>query len=293
MFGGNTANPMMSTGWSNETWSFDPSTELWMKMSPATAPGGFLGDMTYNIKADRVILVLNTDPTRPNDVDFQSSQTWAYDFNTDTWTQFAEGPSGRVGAVIAYDSESDKVILFGGFSLTTNQFFDETWAYDFNTDIWTQMQTETHPKDQNFHCMVYDPQADRILNWGGGYGGNLWTYDYNTNTWEEMITETQPGASYYAGCTFDDKAGLLILYGGSESGSDETWTYDLSSNLWQQRHPPQNPGILSRNQLVYEPVTDRSILFSGQVGKAAFFYVPSTWAYNLNADTWTEIIPGD
>jgi hypothetical protein len=293
LFGGNTANPMLKRGPSNETWSFDPSSEMWKKMSPPSSPEGFSGDMTYVHNADRVILLLNTDPATPNYFDYQSTQTWMYDYNTDTWLKLADGPSGRVGLKIAYDSESDKIILFGGFSLTTNQFLHETWAYDLSSDTWTQMQPANSPEYQNYHCMTYNPEADRIVSWGGAYGGSLWTYDFNTDTWEELPPGNGPEASYYCGCAYDEAAGLIILYGGSDSGSNETWTYDLHMNTWQQMAPVVNPGNLSRHNMVYDPESDRIILFGGQIEKAVFYYTDKTWFYNLNLNTWTEVGPGE
>src|SRR3970282_595053 len=41
-----------------------------------------------------------------------------------------EAPSARWNARTAYDAESDRVILFGGF---TGGYSDETWAYGANT----------------------------------------------------------------------------------------------------------------------------------------------------------------
>lgn len=289
MFGGSTANPMLKRGWNNETWSFDPQAHTWKEMSPEEAPGGFSGSMSYDTRADRAILVLNTDPETPNYFDYKSSQTWAYDLNTDTWTRLADGPSGRLGARVAYDSESDKMILFGGFALANGQLFNETWAYDFSTDTWTQMRPSLSPSGQNYHCMAYDSKADRIVSVGWETERYIWTYDYNTNTWQAIPMGDGPDIFDYCGFTYNDRGGLFILYGGSEGGSDETWTYDLASNTWQQRQPGQNPGVLSRHLLVYDPITDQSILFGGQIGNAMFFYTDKTWLYDLNTNTWTDI----
>ena len=291
IFGCQSGNPMQQSGRinGNETWSFDPSTQIWKKMSPKVAPGGFIGDMTYNARADRVILVLNTDPVTPNFFDYKTSQTWAYDFNTNTWTRLADGPSGRLGARVAYDSESDKVILFGGLTLPTGKVFNETWTYDFNTDTWIQMQPRVSPPPQNYQCMAYDSKADRVVNWGGETEGSLWTYDYNTDTWQNTKSENAPSAYYYCGFTYDDKANLFIFYGGSDAGTDETWTYDLNSNTWKQMQPTQTPGKLSRHELVYDPVTDRAILFGGQIEGRIFSYSAKAWLYDLNTNTWTNI----
>ena len=53
--------------------------------------------------------------------------------------------------------------------------------------------------------------------------------------------------------------------------------------------PTQNPGKLSRHVLVYDPVTDRAILFGGQIEGVQFSCSAKTWLYDLNANTWTTI----
>ena len=65
---------------------------------------------------------------------------YSYDYNTNSWEQkdlLNTGPF-KYGHKLAYDSESDKVILFGGGS-EPYDISNETWAYDYNTDSWTQM----------------------------------------------------------------------------------------------------------------------------------------------------------
>ena len=291
MFGGTAGDPSIQENKKTDTWAFDPVTYQWKQMSPCPHPQEIAGDMTYNSKADRIILVFPSDPESPGSWDFTLTQTWAYDFNTDTWSRLADVPGGRIGARIVYDSESDKVILFGGFTLKYNIYYDDTWAYDYNSNTWTLMQSGSFPQGQNYQCMAYDPKADRIVNWGGD-NANLWTYDYNTDTWkQQMPNKISPTASYYCGFTYDEKAELFILYGGSDVGSDETWTYDLASNTWQKLEPPQNPGGLSRHTLVYDPVTDRTILFGGQIGGAQFSYSEEIWVFDLNTNTWTNITP--
>ena len=291
MFGGQAGNVSVQENLKTDTWAFDPAINQWKQMSACPHPQGAGGDITYSSKADRIILVFPSDPEPPESWNFTLTQTWAYDFNTDTWTRLADIPKGRIGPRIAYDSESDKIILFGGYTLTTDQFINETWAYDFNTDKWTQMQPVLTPKDHNYQCMAYDSKADRVVNFGGENERSLWTYDYNTDTWDELKSDNLPTGSYYCGFTYNEKADLFILYGGTNWGSDETWTFDLNSNTWQKLLPAQNPGRLSRLTLVYDPVTDKSILYGGQIETEQFNYTGEAWSYDLNTNTWTNITP--
>jgi hypothetical protein len=42
-------------------------------------------------------------------------------------------------------------------------FSNKTWAYDFDTNIWTQMAPEVSPPGMNYHPMAYDVEADRVI----------------------------------------------------------------------------------------------------------------------------------
>ena len=298
LYGGQTGNFFQDPVYlSHETWILDPDTNVWTQMSPATSPGGSSGgDMTYDSKRDLSILSVISD-------DFSTLQTWAYNTNSDTWTRLADGPRNMVGQRIAYDSDSDRIIMFGGFEFTKFRPVDETWVYDYNTNTWTNMQPRAHPTGRNFQGMVYDSKADRIVMWGGGgvrsalQGSDkpaVWTYDYNTNLWQQLESSKDgPAVRYYINPVYDAKADRIIVYGGYDYGNNETWLYDLNTNTWQQVFPDNNPGAISRYGMVYVKDVNRTILFGGQDGATPFVYKGDTWSFNLKADRWNNITPGD
>jgi hypothetical protein len=292
LYGGQTGPWQDPASWNHETWSFDPELEKWVQLSPSTNPDGFGGgDMVYDFEADRIILSVITD-------DLSTLQTWAFDANHDTWTQLADGPRNMLGQRIAYDSESDRIIMFGGFDMTKYKFVDETWAYDFNTDTWTNMEPRVHPEPRNYHGMAYDPKTDRVVVWGGDLHGvanknAVWTYDYNTNTWEELSSKyaNAPELRDYMNLVYDDKADKFIMYGGYSYGNSETWTYDLSTNTWQQMQPTNSPGAISRYAMVYVKDENKTILFGGQDGATNYQYNNETWSYGLKHNKWVNVSP--
>src|SRR5256885_11016718 len=77
------------------------------------------------------------------------NDTWAYDFNTNRWTNLlGSTPTARAAHAMAYGSRSDRVILFGGLSFAgnTTTVFNDTWAYDFNTNTWTNLNPGNAPR---------------------------------------------------------------------------------------------------------------------------------------------------
>jgi hypothetical protein len=297
LYGGQTGNFILDPiHLSHETWSFDPDTNVWTQMSLAMSPGGSSGgDMTYDSRRDLSILSVISD-------DFSTLQTWAYDANADTWTRLADGPRNMVGQRIVYDSESDRIIMFGGFDFSTFKLVDEIWVYNYDKDEWMNMpQSRVHPQARNFHGMVYDSKADRVVVWGDWQRNytpatdeSIWTYDFNTNAWQKFEHKKDgPAVRDYIMLAYDAKADKIIMYGGYDFGNDETWIYDLNTNAWQQKQPVNNPGIISRYGMLYVKDVNRTILFGGQDGATYFQYKGDTWSYNLKANKWVNMIPGD
>jgi hypothetical protein len=56
------------------------------------------------------------------------NQTWMFD-GVSTWTQLfpTNSPSTRVGAMMAYDSSTSQMILFGGKN--SAKLFNDTWQF--------------------------------------------------------------------------------------------------------------------------------------------------------------------
>ena len=293
LYGGQTGYWLDPAQQSHETWSLDPDTNMWTQMSPVVSPGGSSGgDMTYDSKADRSILSILSD-------DFSTLETWAYDVNSDTWTRLADGPKIMVGQRIVYDSESDRIIMFGGFDFSNSKLVDETWVYDYNTNTWTNMDPRFHPSSRNYIGMVYDSKADLVVmsgDWQRNYTAatdeSVWTYDFNTNTWQEFKHKKDgPAVRDYTMLAYDAKADKIIMYGGYDFGNDETWFYDLNTHAWQQVFPADNPGVISRYGMVYVKDNNKTILFGGQDGATHFVYKGDTWSYQVLTNRWRKVSP--
>jgi hypothetical protein len=107
-------------------------------------------------------------------------------------------PQGANYTAMVYDAKADRTILYGG----QNQG-DETWAYDYNTNTWTQLTPPgTVPGDLSKHAMAYSTAADRVILFGGRLSssggatsidrlnfGETWTYDLNTNMWTRVMSQ--------------------------------------------------------------------------------------------------------
>ncbi|MDP3244850.1 MAG: MopE-related protein, partial [bacterium] len=102
--------------------------------------------------------------------------TW--EWNGTTWTQVSStGPAPRVNHAMAYDSQRQKTVLFGG---RDGSLKGDTW--EWNGTTWTQVST-TGPLPRNDHAMAYDSQRGKVVLFGGydgGYPGDTWEYPFYT-----------------------------------------------------------------------------------------------------------------
>jgi N-acetylneuraminic acid mutarotase len=282
-----------------ETWAYDIEENTWTNMKPAPKPRNMAAaTMAYDSESDRVILFGGClGQTVWN-------ETWAYDYESNTWTKMSDGPEGLMGPRMVYDEESDKMILFGGVDYDTFSFYDDTWVYDYNSDTWTEMQPEENPPGLNYQAMAYDAESDRVLISAmhpvNGIPSDeyiLWAYDYNSNTWGDLsLGNTEPLSRVYAAMAYDAESDRSIMFGGLDFMSgyvyDDTWAYDYNSDSWQEMDPIVNPGNLSKHFMVYVSSEDKVYLFGGDLCTDVCQLSNQLWTYDFNTNTWEQIIPG-
>ena len=102
-----------------------------------------------------------------------SSQTASH--VTGTWSQLpsasAQVPPARSEYSAAYDPKTQRVIVFGGTTLTEGaetMTSGETWAYDPALNEWANLRPSGPTPSARGNCvMAYDPQSGKMLMYGG------------------------------------------------------------------------------------------------------------------------------
>ena len=147
-----------------------------------------------------------------------------------------------IGYLMTYDSESDRVIFFGGWpnAIGRTRTTGDTWAYDYNTNTWTNITPTISPPRRYWTQGTYDSESDRVILFGGwGVSSSplddTWAYDYNTNTWVEMKPARKPSPEYGSAMAYDSQSDRVILFKAWESRDKymekpETWAYDYNTN---------------------------------------------------------------
>jgi len=288
---------------SDQTWVYDLNTDTYTNMSPTVAPDPkAAAGMVYDSQSDRSILFGGVIVDSTN---LATDSTWTYDYNTNTWTDVspAFAPSPRLAAYLTYDSESDRVILFGGITLNPGGVVhNDTWAYDLETNTWEEMNPTSAP-DARFDAMTsYDEENDRVILFGGNPSASsttstfsdTWAYDYNTDRWVDLSPPANPTSRYVGKMVYDSESNKTVLFSGFPDAStkDGTWLFDYGDNNWTQANPAPHPTGRFRAQMVYDSESDSIIMFGGMTGawtSEQVIQTDTTWAYDTNSDTWTKM----
>jgi N-acetylneuraminic acid mutarotase len=271
---------------------FSLQSNEWIEITPILSPSARWGhSMVYDSKNDRTFLFGG------GELNLNNNDTWRYDLENNTWVilNARPSPSGRTDHSMAYDMKSNRIILFGGYSLSNNGYpilLNDTWSYDIDKSEWKNITSPVAPSVRAAHSMTYDSESDRIVLFGGGDESktmnDTWVFDCTNNTWANVtFAETPSDRSSYS-MTYDDKSDRVILFGGyhyNRTGIpiylNDTWSYDLNHNKWKNLTPIKDPSPRFDHAMVYDSVKDQIILFGGSNSMPD----DDIWVYNYTKNT--------
>lgn len=219
LFGGG----MPSGSHSDQTWTWDGVT--WTQQFPSVSPPACYWNATNGMVFDSHLGKVVLFGCWP------SNETWEWDGNSKTWTQQfpAHSPSART-ATLAYDENTNQVILFGGN--IPGVAYNDTWTYD-GVD-WVQQQPATVPPTRTDNGLAYDPVLKKVVLFGGlagscedcGNGRLNDTWLWDGSNWKQVQTLLSPEPSSGVSFTYEGSTKGMLLFGG--------WVSDFSftSNTW-------------------------------------------------------------
>jgi len=198
LFGG--ATQFFST--KGDTWVYDFATNAWTLLTLSPAPSPRYGATTaLDTDNERMIIYggeRSVFTASGADFIFSGPDTqWAFDFNTLTWSRITplsnipDRNNGNGGVYV-----NNKFFLFGGDigggSACPNAFFiqnnvDETWVWDANINVWTQLCTQVTPPNLKRGVSV---AVDNAVYLFGGFAFNTNTcgpFSFPTDVWRYNI----------------------------------------------------------------------------------------------------------
>lgn len=291
---------------------------LWTKLTLASAPPERSSHAAvYDAANDRLIVFGGT-----RDDDTFLNDTWVLSNATDidggaTWTELEPTggpPPARSNPVAAYDAENNRMIIFGGGdgSITRNDTWVLTNANGLGgTPEWTELVAANAPY-RGASAAAYDATANTLVVFGGYAGPDrldeLWVLS-NANgldgpaSWSRLDAASPPPARAYAPAVFDAAERSMRFYGGDSASSasaqnqilDDTWSLSLASPsepVFEALNPTVSVGSRANHSLVYDPMTQRAVLFAG-VGGDGYGHDDVRILWTGASTTWASYATGN
>jgi hypothetical protein len=282
----------------------------WTRLDPTgTVPHAPTAPIVYDSTTRRVIMMVGggEDPDAPSSI-----ETWAYDPVAKTWSELKPAgsvvPPVRGDFAMAYDPTTRRLIAFGGTDRADLQppsaapihyVTDDTWAFDLAANTWTELKPAgTIPSPRLEGAMAYDPTTRRLILFGGVNGldhklRDTWAYDPTANTWTDLRPAGTLPSARSSKMVYDPTTRRMIMFGsaGEMDALNDTWAYDPAANRWTDLNPS---GPVPQKRIgfafAYDASRHRVVLFAGSDAFGSKYF-NDLWAYDLRANTWTELEP--
>lgn len=213
LFGGSDANDLAL----NQTWQY--TTSAW---SQVTIAGSVPTSRTYASMAagpnGQVYLFGG------NSSGSYSNDLWQYD--NGAWTQIpitGTVPAARTLAAMTYDSPNNRLLLFGGRSVTGTILADLWVLSPITATTWTLLTPSGGPPGRMAHSLTYNSATNSVVLAGGTTNngdtllGDIW--HYYQNGWSQVYPSTPLPPRAYHQTVYGNNT--LILF-----SNGEVWKYE-------------------------------------------------------------------
>jgi N-acetylneuraminic acid mutarotase len=292
LFGGCDQNPHFGGNSLGDTWLFSFENNTWIEKNPSIAPlGREEHAMAYDSKNDKIVLFGGA-IERPHGISLLND-TWVYDVKTNVWTEKAPSisPGSRFHHTLVYDSDLQKIILFGGCSEAG--YVSDMWIYDAAANTWTLRSPSGPIPSVRRTAGAYDDHNRKFIIFGGANTWQLfddtWAYDPMTNVWLQMHPPTCPAHRYGHSMVFDTTSNVTLLFGGLEpyGGYDgwsyerfhnDTWIYDFGIDAWTELSLDTAPSPRASYAMAFDSNLSMVWLLGGYSSSQPGNF-DDTWAY--------------
>jgi hypothetical protein len=221
--------------------------------------------------------------------------TWKYDVAMEMWRKLetASGLEPRFGMGAVYDRVRDRALIFAGQG--GNGFFNDVWAFDFGTDVWSRLETSGASPVARYgtSAVIIDDHLIISHGFASGRFDDTFALDLKTNTWADISPAERPLKRCLHEAAFDTKSEQMILFGGCSSGygpcpQGDTWVFSAKDSTWMELKaegpkpsPRSNPALIADG-------SGGLWLFGGKTSAGAD---GELWSLDVTSRTWTLYAP--
>lgn len=220
------------------------------------------------------------------------SDVWAYNIQSDTWSQKTNFPGTARGGAVAFAIGNRAYFMCG--STYNGQFLNDVWEYNGANDSWIQKGSfPGGPREEAVgfvignkgylgtgYVEIYGPNSTTSATYD-----DFWEYDPATDTWSAKANVPGQPRGWAVGAAAGGK-GYIGLGGNSNQNQSYTdfWEYDLINDNWTAVNsyplPVSDAQCFSIANEVY---VCGGINFSNFAGTSSFR------KYSATSNSWTAL----
>ena len=253
----------------NDLWEWDEDRGAWLgPVVPATRPKARFGHaMAYDSGwgRGRAVLFGGSEDTAGSRL---LADLWEWDGGT--WSERVPSgtrPSARFGHAMVYDSDRNRVMLFGGQDASGPK--NDLWEWDAVGGTWSgPVVAPPLLRARYEHAMVYDSGRHCVVLFGGygpsGMMDDLW--EWNGTAWSgPVLPATRPSARFRHAMVYDNARSRVVLFGGLQGdGTPKNDLWEWDGIAWSKPvEPVTRPGTQYDHAMAYDSARGRVVLLGG------------------------------
>jgi hypothetical protein len=274
----------------------------WKNITQGLHPSARTGASMVYDAADHYVVLFGGDDSAYGD--HSLNDTWR--FSGGKWMNITSGitPRDRESATIAYDAADGYVVLFGGYSATTNNnhssrqwvFLNDTWR--FVGGKWSNITPGTSPAVSSENVMAFDGKDGYIVLWQDRWVlQHTWvnypaTWTFVSGVWTNQSAASKGPVGYPGTMAYDPHGHFVLLF--SEGWGQSTWTFQ---NLtWTEiqnggSNPHGSPSARVYPMMAYDAQNKSVILFGGTSAGVnnSVCVLGDTWSFH--GGKWAHLTP--
>lgn len=255
-----------------DTWEW--RGDHWVRLATAHDAGERSGQaMVYDSNRSRIVLFGGRRNDITTKVQSVLNDTWI--FKNGDWSQLAtpSSPPGRTVPGAAFDPIRDRLVMFGGNSISTDGKntlipLHDTWEFDGTT--WIQRAADG-PKVSK-PSVTYDDATHQVILLGLDESSStktatlMYIYDAAAGAWNQVKPDGLPPCVNESHVLFDGETNSVILVGGvcnDSAVTDDTYSWDGTS--WTKLTVKTVLDRTFGGGFAYDPTTQSLLQYGGSI----------------------------
>lgn len=208
---------------------------------------------------------------------------WRYDPSSDSWTQIANYPLGKIFHCASFVIGNKGYVGTG--RLTSGSFTKKFYEYDPATNVWTAIAD--YPGAERRGAVAFVANNKGYVGTGqtgSGYVSDFYSYNPATSSWSAVAALPAAGRTSSVAFAIDNYG--YVGTGNTASGSiNDFYRYNPASNSWTQM---ANVGPTFRQEATGFAVNGKGYIGTGDDYSSGNNY-EDFWEYDPAMNSWTEI----